>query len=187
MNKYPEYIEIDGKRLKLNTDFRLALKCDEIFKDSSIGDYEKTLAIIYILLGEEGLENLDSTESIVRILTKYLLCGKNTDEMENSLEEPTMDFKQDAGYIKASFMSDYQIDLDKTNLHWWAFHDLLQGLTESSVINRVRMIREEPLSGKKGKERERWENAKKQVALKHEKTEKEKELDKLWEEMLKKK
>ena len=37
----------------------------------------------------------------------------------------------------------------------------------------------------KGKEREKWEKAKKQVALKHEKTEKELELDKYWEEQLK--
>ena len=65
-------------------------------------------------------------------------------------------------------------------MHWWQFFDLLQGLTENSVLNRVRAIREESLSDKKGKERQKWEEAKKQVALKCEKTQKEKEMDEWW-------
>lgn len=184
MNKYPEYIEVNHTKYKLNTDFRLALKCDEIFRDDSIGNYEKTLAIIYILLGEEGLKDHQNHEKMSKLLVKYLLCGKEPSEA--SSEEPSMSFKQDNGYIKASFMSDYKIDLDKVEMHWWQFFDLLQGLTENSVLNRVRAIREEPLNGKKGTEREKWEKLKNQVELKHEKTSYEKEMDKYWEEELKK-
>ncbi len=183
MNRYPEYIELkNGKKYKLNTDFRLALKCDEIFRDESICDYEKTLAIIYILLGDNGLNDFDSHTEIVNLLTKYLQCGK---EHQETNKEPSMSFKQDVGYIKASFMSDYRIDLDKVDMHWWQFCDLIQGLTDNSILNRVRTIREEPLSGKKGKELSRWQEMKKQVELKHEKTQKEKELDKFWEEQMK--
>ena len=71
-------------------------------------------------------------------------------------------------------------------MHWWQFYDLLQGLTENSVLNRVRTIREEPLNNKKGKERQKWIDAKKQVELKREKTIEEKKLDKYWEEQLRK-
>jgi len=179
MNRYPEFLEIDGKQYKINTDFRLALKCDEIFRNETIGDYEKTLAIIYILLGEKALSDHENHDAMIKLLTKYLLCGKEAEELSND-KEPSMSFKQDTGYIKASFMSDYKIDLDKTELHWWQFFDLLQGLTENSVLNRVRAIREESLSDKKGKERQKWEEAKKQVALKCEKTQKEKEMDEWW-------
>lgn len=185
MNKYPEYIEVAGKKHKINTSFWIALRCDEIFRDKSICDYEKTIAIIYLLLGEEAVNDLEHQEKIVKLLTKYLLCGKNHDDVEDIDEDPSMDFKQDMGKIKTSFMSDYGLDLDSTDMHWWKFHDALEGLTDDSVLSRVRMIREEPLSNKKGKEREKWEKAKKQVALKHEKTEKELELDKYWEEQLK--
>lgn len=183
MNRYPEYIELkNGKKYKLNTDFRLALKCDEIFRDESVCDYEKTLAIIYILLGDDGLDDFDNHAEIVNLLTKYLQCGKESQETN---KEPSMSFKQDVGYIKASFMSDYRIDLDKVDMHWWQFYDLLQGLTDNSILNRVRTIREESLSGKKGKELSRWQEMKKQVELKREKTQKEKELDKFWEEQMK--
>ena len=179
MNKYPEFIEVNNKKYKINTDFRIALQCDEIFKDETIGDYEKTLAIIYLLLGEEALKDHENYDKIIKLLTKYLLCGKTQQEITND-KEPSMDYKQDAGYIKASFLSDYGIDLDKTDICWWQFMDLLNGLTENSVLNRVRSIREEPLSDKKGKDRQKWEEMKKQVELKHEKTQREKELDEYW-------
>lgn len=186
MNKYPEYIEVGTKEYKINTSFWAALRCEEIFRDDSICDYEKTLAIIYILLGEDAMMDFENQEKIVKILTKYLLCGKMPEDIENSDDELSMDFKQDAGRIKTSFMSDYGIDLDSTDMHWYKFHDMLEGLTDDSVLSRVRMIREEPLNGKKGREREKWEKAKKQVALKHEKTQREKELDDWWETEMKK-
>lgn len=185
MNRYPEYIQIKDKKYKINVDFRIALKCDEIYRDETIGGYEKTLAIIYLLLGDEGLKDKENHEKMTELLVKYLLCGKKDTEL-NDEAEPSMNFKQDTGYIKASFMSDYQIDLGKINMHWWQFFDLLQGLTENSVLNRVRAIREEPLSDKKGKDREKWEKAKKQVELKKEKTQKEKELDDYWEKQFRK-
>ncbi len=185
MNEYPEYIKVKNKKYKINTDFKLVLKCDEIFRDNSICNYEKTLAIIYILLGEEALNDFENHEKIVKLLTKYMTCGKEQDDIIE-YEEPSMDFRQDMGRIKTSFISDYGIDLDKTEMHWWKFHDALEGLTDNSILSRVRAIREEPLASKKGKERQKWEKLKKQVELKHEKTQREKDLDKYWEEQMKK-
>ena len=116
---------------------------------------------------------------------KYLHCGKEFEELNND-EEPSMDFEQDQGYIKASFMSDYRIDLDEVQIHWWCFCDLMRGLTENSVLNRVRYVREEPLTGKKGKDLENWVKRKKSVELKRKKTSYELEMDKKWEEQMKK-
>lgn len=181
MNQYPEFIEVNSKKYKINTDFRLALKCDEVFRDETIGDYEKVLAIIYILLGDLALKDRENHDKMFPLLVRYLRCGKEFSDSCDDDDEPSMDFKQDVGYIKASFMTDYNgMDLDNVELHWWFFNDLLQGLTENCVLNRVRSIREEPLSDKKGKERQKWEKLKKQVELKHEKTQKEKELDEYW-------
>ena len=184
MTSYPEFIELkNGKKYKINTSYRVALKCDDIYKDDTIGDYEKNLAIIYILLGEKAINDRKNFPEIIELISKYLSCGKEV--TRDNYKIPSMDFVQDEGYIKASFMSDYGIDLNKDDMHWWKFFDLLQGLTESSVLNRVRSIREEPLSGKKGKELSKWIEVKKQVELKMKKTEEEKELDKFWEEEFK--
>jgi len=183
MNKYPEFLKVKDKKYKINTDFRVALECDKIARDETIGDYEKILAIIYKLLGKEALNDYENHEKLFKLCEKYLRCNKEIEEL-NDDEVPSMDFEQDTGYIKASFMSDYQIDLNKINLHWWAFMDLMNGLTENSVLNRVRYIREEPLHDKKGKELEKWEKLKKSVALKRKKTEEEKIMDDLFESQM---
>lgn len=49
----PEYVKVDNKLYKINTDFRVAIECNYIAQDEKIGDYERSLAIIYKLFGEE--------------------------------------------------------------------------------------------------------------------------------------
>ncbi len=168
MNK-PEYVKVGNKKYKINTDFRIALKCNDIAMDETIGDYEKSLAIIYSLYGDEGLNSEADYEQLLRLGQKYLNLGK---EIENTNEEPDMDFSQDMDYIEASFMSDYQIDLSNTKMHWWTFYNLINGLSNSEfgsccVLNRIRNLRTYDVSQiKDRKEREKIVKAKKQVALK---------------------
>lgn len=191
MNNYPDKIEVNNRRYFINTDFRIALECDRIARENGKKkQYETTLAIIYKLFGEKCLDDVLKEEipidQVVKLAEKYLWCGRAQEDLVND-KEPSMDFRQDMGYIRASFMSDYQIDLGNKKMHWWQFYELLQGLKESSVLNRVRYIREEPLKDKKGEELQRWVQMKKDVALKVEKTEEQKQLDKLFEERMKKK
>lgn len=182
----PKYILIDGKKIEINTDFRVALQCQDIAIDETINDVERAMAIIFLLFGEAALNDEKHYSEYLEQAFKFLGCGMKHEE-SNSNEEPIFDFRQDWGYIKASFMSDYQIDLDTEKIHWWTFNDYLKGLTKHSKLMEVMRIRSEPLSGKKGKEREEWIRAKESVALEHKKTQREKELDKRWEEMLRKK
>ena len=173
MNNYPEYAKISDKKYKINTDFRVAIECQSIATDDSISDYERALAIIYKLFGDDGINDFDNYEKLLEIAIKYLSCGKEIESSKNN-EEPDMDFKQDMDYIEASFMSDYNIDLTNTTLHWWKFYNLINGLSNSEmgnccVLNRIRNLRNyDTKEIKDPKERKKVEEAKKQVALKKE-------------------
>lgn len=168
---YPEYVKIGEKKYKINTDFRIAIKCNNIANDYNIGDYERALAIIYTLFGEEGLIDYDHYEKLLELAQKYLACGKEIDINQNK-EEPNMDFEQDMDYIEASFMSDYNIDLSNIKMHWWKFFNLLNGLSNSEmgnccVLNRVRNLRDFDLKTiKDSKQREKIRKAKEMIALK---------------------
>lgn len=170
MNNYPEYVEIDDKKYKINTDFRVAIECQDIATNEEIGDFERALAIIYKLFGDDGLENQEHYEKLLELGVKYLSCGKEVESSTN--EEPDMDFMQDMDYIEASFMSDYNIDLSNTKMHWWKFYNLINGLSNSEmgnccVLNRVRNLRNyDTKEIKDPKERKKIEEAKKQIALK---------------------
>lgn len=168
---YPEYVKIGDKKHKINTDFRVAIECNEIAENGDIQDYERALAIIYKLFGEEGLNDFQNHGKLLELAQKYLGCGKEIDHRQKK-EEPDMDFSQDMDYIEASFMSDYNIDLANTKMHWWKFFNLINGLSNSEmgsccVLNRVRNLRNFDLKTiKDTKEREKIRKAKEMVALK---------------------
>lgn len=167
---YPKYVKIGEKKYKINTDFRVAIECQEIALDDSIGDFERALAIIYKLFGDDGLDDSNNYEKLLELAQKYLSCGKKIDSKTN--EEPDMDFIQDMDYIEASFMSDYNIDLQNTEMHWWKFYNLINGLSNSEmgnccVLNRIRNLRTfDTKDIKDQKELAKINEAKKQVALK---------------------
>lgn len=167
---YPEYVEVEGKRYKINTDFRVAIECNRIAEDDTIGNFERTLAIIYTLFGDEGINSPEHYEKLLEMAKKYLLCGKEYDKELN--DKPDMDFIEDYSYITTSFLSDFHIDLDNCEMHWWKFMDLMNGLSNSEIgncciLNRIRNLRNfDTKNIKDKKEKQRIEKAKQQVALK---------------------
>ena len=140
----PKFAKIGDKLYKINTDFRVALRCEQVGLDDSINDTERALAIIFLLFGDEGISHPEDYEELLKKATTYLSCGR---EMQQSSEEDDIDFEQDKAYIKASFYTDYNIpDIYSTNMHWYDFVDLMNGLKEDCVLNRVREIRNYDLS-----------------------------------------
>ncbi len=168
----PEYAKVGNKLYKINTDFKIALKCDEVAR-SNVRDEERALAIIYLLFGDEGLNNPQDYEQLLQKAMTYLLCGK---EPVEDTKEPDMDFEQDKSYIKASFYTDYGIpNVYDSDMHWWEFMALMNGLKEDCVLNRIRTIRSYDTSGiKDTKTLNEWRKQKEAVALKK----KEKEMTK---------
>jgi hypothetical protein len=138
--------------------------------NENIGDYERALAVIYKLFGDAGINTPEHYDRLLELALKYLSCGKELEKIQN--EEPDMDYEQDMDYIEASFMSDYQIDLVDSNMHWWKFSKLINGLSNSEmgnccVLNRVRALRNyDTKEIKDPKELSKIKKAKELVALK---------------------
>lgn len=165
---YPKYAQIEDRKYEINTDFRVAIKCNEVATDESISDNERGLAIIYLLFGEKGLKSNDKKELLEKA-KYYLSCGKKLEPID---DDPDMDYVEDYAYIKTSFRSDYGIKLDDEKIHWWEFNELMNGLSNSElgdccILNRIRNLRNyDTKEIKDKKEREKIEKAKEQVALK---------------------
>ena len=169
-------IQIDDTIYEANTDFKVAIKCNEIARDETIGDFERALGVICTIFGEKGIDNPNHYERLVKWAKNWLCCGK---EIEDTHEEPDMDFVEDYDYIVASFMSDFHINLDEEEMDWYRFNTLINGLSNSDmgnccVLNRVRNLRNYDVSQiKDPKERDKIIKAKNQVALKRQKKEQE--------------
>lgn len=166
--KCPEYVKVGNNEYKINTSFRTAIKCQEIAQDNTIGDFERALAVIYTLFGDEALNSPDDYEKLLELAQKYLSCGK---ELQDTKEKPDMDFVKDLPLIEASFMSDFHIDLTKEDMDWWKFNNLINGLSNSEfgnccVLNNIRNLRNFDASTiKDNKERKKIIEAQKFWAL----------------------
>ena len=159
---YPEYAKIKEKEYKIDADFRTALKCFEVVEDTTISDYERALAIVYLIFDFIPDKNL---ELFLEKAISFLQCGKTFEEQNENKRD--MDFIQDKKYINSSFMSDYNIDLSKAKLHFWQYIELLEGLTETSSLSRIRDLRNYDTSQIQDlKKKREIEDAQKKIALK---------------------
>lgn len=169
MNNNPEYVKIGNKRYKINTDFRVAIKCNTIFMDENIGDYEKQLAIIYLLFGDEGLDDKYNHNNLLKLAELYLNCGEKHHETN---KKPDMDFEQDKNVIASSFKYDYKYNPYETKyLHWYDFYNDLANLSNSEfgtccALNRLRNFRNlNPNEIKDDKKRQEVIEEQKRVAV----------------------
>ena len=176
--KPPKYVKVKNKKYKINSDFRVALECNKIAKDSKIDDLERALAIIYMLFGDDGLNSYEDWPELIKMGQKYLLLGKENKSFKNDCSKPDFDYEKDRAYIRTSFIQDYGYNPYETEyLHWWDFWNDLNGLSNSEfgnccILNRVRNLRNYDISKiKDSKERAKIIEAQKTVALETEKPE----------------
>lgn len=139
---YPEYAEIKGKKYKIDTNYKTALRCFEVVNDNKITDYERALAIVYLLFDfiPKKNFNLFLEKAII-----FLECNKQ-DKVTSKKIKKDFDFLKDYSLIVASFMSDFHINISIENLHFWYFIELIEGLKDDCILNKVRDIRNIDLS-----------------------------------------
>ena len=142
----PEYVKVDNKLYKINTDFRIALECNRIAEDKTIGEFERAMAIIYKLFGEDGLD-CENQDKLLELAMKYLLLGRDKNELKNEPRNKyELDFNKCIGLIKSSFKFDYKYDpYELKYLHWYNFYNDLENLSTSEfgnccVLNRITSI-----------------------------------------------
>lgn len=174
MNK-PEYVKVDDKLYKINTDFRVAIECNKIAMDKKIGDYERALAIIYKLFGEDGL-NCTKMNKLIELGLKYISI---LNDFENGLKDDfkghfELDMSKCKGLISSSFKFDYGYDpYELPYLHWYDFYNDLSNLSTSEfgnccILNRIiSILNQEPKKIKDNKERQKLIETQKMLKAKY--------------------
>jgi hypothetical protein len=160
---YPTAIEVDGKTYEINTGYEHALACYACIDDPDIDSTERALGVLGILYKEQPR----NTKQALAMALKYLQLGREQRPRDEEDAIRDLDFAKDMHYIRSSFRSDYGIDLnERPGMHWWEFYELLQGLTDACVLNRIRDLRNYDISQVKDpRQRLKIKRAKDDVAL----------------------
>ncbi len=159
LDTMPEFLEVGGEKIPVNTDFRTWIRFDEALFWSDKPIEERLFSALDICY--DGKIPADITGAVHAAIGFYAHkdapikeIGENPkNEQQNSARgKQTYSFTYDASLIYAAFMAQYGIDLTKDDLHWWLFRALFEGLTDENKICKVMEIRSVDLSKIKDKE-----------------------------------
>ncbi|MCM2983852.1 bacteriophage Gp15 family protein [Niallia circulans] len=152
--KLQNSIDYNGVTYKLNLAFDNVLLVFDVLKDENIDDLFKVDVVMDLLLTQpHELEDEQMVELYTLIMETVILQGKKQevkrDLAGNVIDEDEDDKKlysleEDAQYIYASFLYDYQIDLidQQGKMHWFKFNALLASLSDDTMFKRVIDIRQ---------------------------------------------
>lgn len=174
----PGWIEVDGKRLGIRTDFRIWIEFDRIMHQRELAPKEKFFMISALCIEEKNLPCDLPPDRIIDGLCDFYLCGGKAKGQEKQTT-PVFSFCEDGGYIFAAFLSSYGVDLlSIPYMHWFVFSALLKGLDDSTRLMKIMSWRgAEPDKEKNPKRREFLRKMKELYALPDRRTEEEKEQD----------
>lgn len=163
LDSLPETVEVDGKELFVDTDFRTFIIFEKIITDGELSARERVESVIDLFFTEERPRNVE--EAVDAILNLYRCGGapkkrRHEPKMNGNVElKPKMyyDYEYDAPYIYGAFLTQYRIDLNEIDyLHWWKFQALFRSLEDHNKIVEIMGYRAADLGKiENSKERER--------------------------------
>lgn len=171
----PVGAEIGGALYRMHTDHRTWIQFEvemmehgaELFKNTV--NAARILQLCYIDLPPTAEQALHS------ILWFYSGGEKQGAGSAGKKKTAVYHFDYDAPYIYSAFLAQYGIDLQTTQLHWWAFRSLFRSLNDTNMIVKIMEYRSMDLSKIKDKnQKDFYRKMKKQYEIPHSKSEQDK-------------
>lgn len=169
--KLPNSVEINGIEYDIDMSFDNVLLIFDMLKDNRLNQIAKIMTGIRMLFVNPPKLSLEEMIEVWSTCYNDLINNQGKEEEfmydikgnkmpnmnKNNTDDPVMDLEQDADYIYASFLQDYNIDLFEQHgkLHWYKFLSLLNGLSDSTRLRKVIEIRQMELPKGKGSEKQR--------------------------------
>ena len=137
----PTKFEIDGKEYEINYDFRTSILFCLLMNDPELTEEEKIsqgLRLYYPIIPS----NIE--EAYKKILFFY---SRGKEENNKKVKQgkrifkrntkKAYDFEADSDLIFSAFMTQYNINLNRENLHWWEFIALFNSLKDDTEIVKI--------------------------------------------------
>lgn len=167
-NKLPYVVILQGKKYKINTDFRTMILFENKLQDKSVSQEKKI---------EFGIKHFypaffDNYQILIQIpnlykdacekLIWFYECGRKdyhkTKGNGKGKNKQIYSYEFDDEYIYGAFYEQYGIDLTYEKLHWWKFKALLKSLKDDTEFIKIQGYRSYTGDDKNMKElKDYWE------------------------------
>ena len=135
----------DWNGYPIDSDFQTGIMISQCMADESLSNDEKFLTAMDLLFPQDKPPVNEAEEAITWFLNEY--NHDNMSSKKKEKEEIVFDFDIDQWRIYAAFKSQYNIDLNTEQLHWFVFMGLLSNLAECA-LTRVMDIRQKEITPK---------------------------------------
>lgn len=182
-----EEIEIGGITYHLNLYFDTVLLFYDLMDDEDFTPARKIEIAAEMFMDFEELPFETKFQAVQKIVETFIQ-GEDEEGGEGESGEKLYDLKQDAGYIYASFLQEYNIDLidQQGVLRWEKFIALLSGLRDDTRFKEIVGIRAAELPSTKDapQERKRLQKLQKLYALDKDQKTRDRELNQMFDTLV---
>lgn len=133
----------------IETDFRIGIQIHQILEDKDLTDYEK-----YISAADLLFKGVHPDPQYYSDAVMWFMSGWNHDNSGKSKDRTrVLDYDIDQWRLYSAFRSQYGINLNTANMHYWEFMGLLTTLDKCAFtrVVDIRLQKETPKMGKEAK------------------------------------
>lgn len=152
-NKLPYFVILQGKKYKINVDFRNMISFENKIQDKSVSNEKKIEyglrhfypAFFYAQKYNELVNNPQLYKEACKKIIWFYKCGR--EDYQKNKETGKVNKKQiysynyDDEYIYGAFKETYNIDLINKRMHWWKFKSLLKSLPDCTQFEKIMSYR----------------------------------------------
>ena len=169
---------------KIKTSYKQGIKFELLMQDNELSKEKQVELALNLFYYKKDLKEIHTEQELqtrIEDIIWFYKCGKEektSQNNENKKEKQIYSYVFDADKIYSAFIQQYNIDLQKTNLHWWQFRSMFESLADETQIVEIMGYRAMDLSKIKDKEeRKRYRKLQKLYALPDMRTQEQKESD----------
>lgn len=143
-DKLPEIVEIGGKEVPINWDFRTSIRFQEIILNKDLSEDEKLFRGLELYYPTRETDIFDMEEASNQMLWLYEQgqAPSQKGKKVSKRAKQAFSFLYDAPYIYAAFLDQYGIDLQEVGLlHWWKFKAMFDSFRDDLLISQIMKYR----------------------------------------------
>lgn len=152
-NKLPYFVILQGKKYKINVDFRKMISFENKLQDKSVRKEEKIkfgLRHFYpVFYNKDNYQILLQIPELYQEACEKLIwfykCGREdyhkSKGTEKGKNKQIYSYEFDDEYIYGAFYEQYGIDLEYERIHWWKFKSLLKSLKDDTEFVKIKGYR----------------------------------------------
>lgn len=153
----PKKVDIDGRSFDINYDFRTSILFEIMIQDDEVDDttkYINALNLYYPIIPQ------NKEKAIEKILWFYK-GGRKSDVYKKGdrcafTSDLIYSYDYDDEYIYASFLDQYGVDLQESDMHWWKFRAMFKSLKKDNEFVKIMGYRAMNISNKMTKEEQQF-------------------------------